>query len=75
MQKFADESRAGIWKLPKDLSGLSGGGWNELKTDCGDWKGGCSSGINGLEPGRGIAGGNRGGLVPVCLLIDSIDFW
>ena len=32
LPKFADESYAGIWKLPKELSHLGGGGWNELKT-------------------------------------------
>ena len=77
--KLADESCAGISKLLKELSGLGGGGWNELKTDGGGWKGGSSGGIN--APGPGGSAGSDGGvdilllLVPVFLLIYSIDFW
>ena len=76
--KLADESCTGIWKLPKELSGPGGGGWNELKTDGGGWKGGSRGGIN--APGPGGSAGSDGGvdilllLVPVCLLIYSMDF-
>ena len=77
--KLADESCGGIWKLhQKKLSGLGGGGWNELKTDGGGWKGGSRGGIN--APGPGGSAGSDGGvdilllLVPVCLLIYSMDF-
>ena len=57
MPKFAGESCAGIWELPKELSGLDGRGWNELKTDGGGWKGGGWD-INGPESGGG--GNGRG---------------
>ena len=58
--KLADESCTGIWKLPKELSGPAGGGWNELKTDGGGWKGGSGGGINGPGPEGGSAGGDGG---------------
>ena len=63
LPKFADESCAGIWKLPKELSDLGGGGWNELKTDGGGWNGsgGGGGGINGLGPSGGIDDGDGGG--------------
>ena len=52
LPKFADESCGRIWKFPKELSDLGGGGWNELKTDSGGWRGGGGGGgMNG--PGQG----------------------
>ena len=60
LPKFADESCGRIWKFPKELSDLGGGGWNELKTDGGGWRGGGGGGgMNG--PGQGIDGGDGGG--------------
>ena len=61
LPKFSDESCARTWKFPKELSDLCGGGWNELKTDDGDWKGGGGGGgMNGPGPG-GIDGGDSRG--------------
>ena len=61
LPKLSDESCAGIWKFPKELSDLCGDGWNELKTDSGGWKGGGrGGGMNGLGPGE-IDCGDRGG--------------
>ena len=60
-----EESSAGIWKLPKDLSDLGGGGWKGSK----NYPDGGGGGINGSEGGKpgpwsgpgGSAGGDSGG--------------
>ena len=51
LQKLADESCAGIWKFPKELSDLGGGGWKGV---------GGGGGMNGPGPGE-IDCGDRGG--------------
>ena len=78
--KLADESCAGIWKLSKELSDLGGGGgWNEIKTDSGGWKGGSSGGINGPGPRGGYAG-SKGGreillFIGSCLFLNLFNWF
>ena len=64
--KFADESCAVTWKLPKELSGLNCWGWDEsIKLSGNGWKqGGGGKGNPGDVPGAGggeNAGANGGG--------------
>ena len=64
--KFADESWAGTWKLPKELSSLNCWDWDESKNLSGSgWKEGAGGKKNvGDGPGaggRGNAGGDGGG--------------
>ena len=55
-------------KLPKEFWSRSGGGWNELKTNGGGWKGG-GGGIIGPGPrGEGNAGNDGGGEILLLLL-------
>ena len=62
LPKFEDESCAGIWKLPKELSHVGGGVWNELKTWGGGWNGSGDGSWNEYKTeGGGWNGGGGGG--------------
>ena len=62
LPKFEDESCAGIWKLPKELSHVGGGVWNELKTWGGGWNDSGDGSWNEYKTeGGGWNGGGGGG--------------
>ena len=68
--KLANESWAGIWKLPEKLSDLGGGGWNELRNPSDGSEGWISAGAGGHPapwPGASTDGDGGGERLLLCV--------